>query len=483
MIGNNNSRTYYINFEQCLEAVILFNKEGQVTYCNDAANRELGELEEKISENITDMFPKVFKLQGNELIVLEQDMIKKENESTYFETFAYRRNQTYYPVRLKVIIHDTKMDCYGICYAINISKEKQALKQEKRAKEELKKAVNVKNEFLANITHELRTPINGIRGLASNLLDTSLSTEQSEEVNLIIRSCDNMVKVVNEILDFSKITAGKLELEKREFDFREFIKSIISLHTAAVQEKGIKLILNMGSNVPRLVIGDEYRLGQIVNNLLSNAVKFTSIGQITFEIMNTYMSADEVELFFLIVDSGIGISKEEMDKLFISFSQVDESITRRFGGTGLGLVISKRLVELMGGSIHVDSVKGKGSAFSFSIRFGLKNDPKMLREKVKLDKSSVDVFPMHMTSFIARTVENDIHERLRVIKEFIEKLTIYVEQGNWEKAETFAGIIKSLFDESDIEGRKVAFRLELSIRKEDYNATVERLKALQNYLG
>ena len=481
-----------------MEAVLLFNREGEITYCNDAAKKEFGELNNFGNDNVSEMFPNVFKLQGKELKVLEQDIINKDTECTYYETFAYRRNQTCYPVRLKVVLPSDKSDKLGICYAFNISKEKQALKREQQAKEELKKAINIKNEFLANITHELRTPINGIRGLANNLQDTNLSSKQIEEVNLIIRSCDNMVKVVNEILDFSKITAGKLELEKREFDFKDFIHSIISLHISAVQEKGLKLILNIGSNVPSKVVGDEYRLGQIINNLLSNAVKFTTIGQITFEIMNTYISPDEVELFFLIVDSGIGISKEEMDKLFISFSQVDGSITRRFGGTGLGLVISKRLVELMGGSIHVDSMKGKGSAFSFSIRLGLRNDNTVSNDKnMNPDWDIVeareedfnaghvegDAFLLQRASLPLNDENNDTEERLRVMRETLEKLMLCVELGNWEKAEKFAGIIKNLFAEANLEGRRITFRLELSIRKEDYDATMERVKDLQNFLA
>lgn len=498
LIGNEgNSKFNYNCFDQCLEAILLFDEDGVILYSNEAANSELGNLGEKGCNNIQCVFPKVFIRNGEQLHLLEEDLLQKEENCTYYETVAYRSNQTCCPVRLKVVLKPEYNNYTGACFAIDISKEVQAIKRENSTKKELNKAINIKNEFLANITHELRTPINGIQGLANNLLETNLTPMQLEHIQIIIRSCDNMSKMVNDILDFSKITAGKLILEKREFDFEDFIHHVLSIHSTAVQEKGLKLVLNMASDIPRKVIGDELRLGQIINNLLSNAIKFTSIGQITVEIMNTFQNDTIVELFFFVVDSGIGISKEDMDKLFISFSQVDGSITRRFGGTGLGLVICKRLVELMGGNIHVNSVKGKGSTFSFSVRLGIRKDINE-RSNEKNESRQFLVGEDGRFSKLGYTkgsiLSNDLHfhteiemddskeERMRGVKETLERLNICVELGNWEKAENFAGAIKNLFLESEQDERKLAFRLELAIRKEDYDNTMKRMEELQHLL-
>lgn len=499
LIGNESDfNTNYNCFDECLEAILLFDEAGVIVYSNKAAKTELGDLCEIGCNDILCVFPKVFQRNAKQLQLLEQDLLQKEENCTYYETVAYRSNQTCCPVRLKVVMQPEKISCTGICYAIDISKEIQAIKRENSTKKELNKAINIKNEFLANITHELRTPINGIQGLANNLLETNLSSMQLEHIQIILRSCDHMSKMVNDILDFSKITAGKLILEKREFDFEEFMHHVLSMHSTAVQDKGLRLVLNMGNDIPKKVIGDELRLGQILNNLLSNAIKFTSIGQITIEVMNTLQKDSEVELFFFVVDSGIGISKDDMDKLFISFSQVDGSITRRFGGTGLGLVISKRLVELMGGNIYVNSVKGKGSTFSFSVRLGInknvaekKNNKNESRQflvdedgrfsNLGYTKGSMLLSDLHFHT--ETEVDDSKEERMRGVKEIIEKLSLCIELGNWEKAENFAGVIKSLFLENEQEERKRAFRLELAIRKEDYDNTMKRMEELQHLLS
>ena len=498
LIGNVcDSKTKYSCFEQCLEAILIFDESGVIVYGNEAARDGLGDLRDEEYNHISYVFPKVFECNKGQIQLLEHDLFKKKGFCTYYETVAYRSNQTCCPVRLKVLTQHKNNSISGICFAIDISKEVQAMKREQSAIKELNKAINIKNEFLANITHELRTPINGIQGLANNLVETDLTSMQLEHLQIIIRSCDHMSKMVNDILDFSKITAGKLILEKREFNFEDFIRHTLSIHCKAVQEKGLKLVLNIGSDIPIEVIGDELRLGQILNNLLSNAIKFTSIGQITVEIMNTLQSDSEVELFFFVVDSGIGISKEEMDRLFISFSQVDGSITRRFGGTGLGLVISKRLVELMGGNIHVNSVKGKGSTFSFSVRLGIgsceikKSENKKVSTQFLVDENGKFSNLGYTTGSILgnekslplETSENNSkEERIRGVKEILERLNLSVDLGNWEKAENFAGVIKGLFLENEQVERKIAFRLELAIRKEDYNNTLERIRELQSLL-
>ena len=206
--------------------------------------------------------------------------------------------------------------------------------------------------------------------MAKNLLNTELNSYQLETVGIIEGCCVNMSKIINDLLDFSKMESDKLVLEKKAFSFREFLNNVMAFNVTLVNEKGLKLLVHVGDDIPKYLVGDELRLMQIFNNLLSNAVKFTTIGHIAVEASLIREEDDYVELFFMVVDTGIGISKQNMDKLFKKFSQVDASTTRTFGGTGLGLSISKKLVELMGGNIKVESEPGKGSSFSFNVILG-----------------------------------------------------------------------------------------------------------------
>jgi signal transduction histidine kinase len=235
----------------------------------------------------------------------------------------------------------------------------------------LKIAEQIKNEFLATITHELRTPLNGIIGLIYTLLETSLKPNQLDTVNLLHSICLKMETIINNSIDYSKLANNNIILEQREFDFQCFMDKVVSMNSESIEEKGLKLIVNVAEDIPKRVVGDEFRLTQILNNIISNAIKFTSVGQIAIEVAKIAQDSTHVELFFMVIDTGIGIAPEEMDRLFQSFTQVDGSFTRRYGGTGVGLSISKLLIEAMNGTITVESEKDQGSIFSFNIYLGL----------------------------------------------------------------------------------------------------------------
>lgn len=462
--------------EEIIELVLIFDKQGGILFGNRAAREKLEYTSKDLKDcSMTNIFRQEFEKKNGEIIPFELNVLMQKTE-----TVMYKKKSSCFPVSVRIL---PIRDGYYCLIAEDISFRKDMDVRIRRLNEDEKTNRQQRDEFTANVTHELRTPVNGIRGHVMSLLETIQDPEQRKTLEIILYCCDNMSSIINNILDFSKLGAGKFKLEEREFDFYKMMDSVIATHMATINQKELRINVYIDENIPRHVIGDELRISQILNNLLSNAVKFTMVGQINVDVSMTMQINNDIELFFIVRDSGIGISKEDQDKLFQSYKQVDASITRRFGGTGLGLSITKQLVEMMKGTIHVESEKGRGSSFSFNIRLRTAQNPDEAKPADDAYKKWSSISVDMEREAEDRTAQFGSKENKEELRKRMDKLILSIELGSWDKAETMAGVIKFLTEGAEGDVKKLILRMEMAIRKESYDKSVEAYKRLQDALA
>ncbi|MAZ89372.1 MAG: hypothetical protein CL693_17210 [Cellvibrionaceae bacterium] len=394
MIDITESKLNEAKFQGLLEStpdsVVITNEDGTIAFINNQAETVFGySNEEVVGQKVELLIPENFRENHPRL---RQDYTlypKQRSMGTGVELAALTRSGKEIPVEISLSPMQTDGGVLVTAAIRDITDRKNLENELIQAKEKAEQATRAKGDFLANMSHEIRTPMNAIIGMSNLALETDLNPRQLNYIEKVNRSAESLLGIINDMLDFSKIDAGKLQIENVSFCLEDVFSNLANVVGLKAEEKGLELLFDLDPDVPLNLVGDPLRLGQVLLNLGSNAVKFTSSGEVVISVEKIEGNGEAVVLEFHVRDSGIGIEEEKRETLFESFSQADTSTTRQFGGTGLGLTISKKLAELMGGSIRCESVVGQGSIFSFSAEFERCKESPQSFSDVELDSMRV----------------------------------------------------------------------------------------------
>lgn len=354
-----------------IDGIVIIAADGTVVSFNPAAEKIFGyQAAEIVGQNVCSLAPEPYRSQQDDLKrFLETGVPKVEGIAR--EVVGMRKDGSIFPIDLSVAEFSMAGNRMFNGIVRDISARKRAEDALKTAKNEALQASQAKSDFVANVSHEIRTPLNAIIGFANLALKTSLNQKQADYLGKIHLSGLILLGIINDLLDFSKIEAGKFTMESNEFCFEDVVGNLVAMVGPPATAKDLNIIIDVPVDFPKPLIGDALRLGQVLRNLLSNAVKFTEHGEIVLTASHRKLAEDSIELSVVVSDTGIGVTPEHLTKIFRPFTQADLSTTRRFGGTGLGLNISKRLIELMNGKIRIESEVGKGTSVTFTAVFGV----------------------------------------------------------------------------------------------------------------
>jgi two-component system, sensor histidine kinase and response regulator len=380
-------RKFFLNslIENCPIGIVAIDTMGIAQMCNPGFETIFGYRQQEIQGRPLSEFLTTPELRAE----VDSNRVRLEHgKRTHLVTRRKRSDGTLVDVEAFSVplLSDGKHTGAVVLYQ-DITERKLAEAALLNSKETAEAASRIKSEFLANMSHEIRTPMNGIIGMTELVLDTELDPEQREYLNLAKISADSLLSLINDILDYSKIEAGKLDIEAIDFKLGDCLSDTMKSLSLRAHQKGLELAFEIDPSVPDALLGDPGRLRQIIVNLVGNAIKFTEHGEVVLSVHLESRADENLELHFVVADTGIGISPDKQDGIFEAFKQADGSMTRKYGGTGLGLTISSRLVELMGGRIWVESDTGKGSKFNFTVRFQVQKE--LVRTHVPRDPATL----------------------------------------------------------------------------------------------
>ena len=386
--------------------------------------------EELLHKTDFDFYPKVlagtYYRDEQNVIRTKQPLFNREEES--FGTDG----KSIWLLTTKVPLFDKNGQVTGVAgIGRDISHIKKTQEEMQKAREAAEAASRAKSEFLANMSHEIRTPLNGVMGMTDLALDTELTPEQREYLETVKMSGDSLFTVINDILDFSKIEAGKIDLETIDFNLRESLENTLKTLALRADEKGLELLCEVAPEVPEIVRGDSSRLRQIVVNLVGNAIKFTEVGEVAVRVQLDAREGSVCVCRFTVADTGIGIPMDKRESIFDPFSQADTSTTRKYGGTGLGLTISTRLVQMMGGKIWVESEMGRGSQFHFTVRLGVADV-----KEIKLGT----IAPPELLRGVKVLVVDDNRTNCRILEGMLTRWQMKPTVGEWRRRSTGAAV-------------------------------------------